>query len=524
MPATRKQIMETFALFRGQTGGLDSWLSEKAPEEVFVVLSDLELQPLTCSRLNQLLTLSHEAPMSDPFFRYYWLSAPTSHPYDVKAISRFNEMFCEQSQDSTVASLDHLYWGLYRFYVDALLFFGNIRTAFQHLRELSEEGLADYFQRKCFDSNGMTQRGNPLSPETIDKGNRYLISEMAFTSLNAPHSSESELAQTLVELYGAHTQEDINLRQLLEGANLFDLSIANQDDLLGKLDLIRENSIELYRQHMNSQITAGQLLKGAQRRGTHQTQQPRLVLTADDFLDDPIVDENDLLGKIDRVHKSFEDARKIALANTDLYLSMISDLDVYVATSMRDRADFERMADFCKLVFTDSTLEPLNLRYFDPTLSAASGHEDKGLIECLMVKRAKVLILYAGSRDSYGKDAESAMALSLGKPVIIYAEDEMRSQFFKEVHPLTRLIDFQTGVAIGAMVATSATEVIELLRRIFANRLEFELEQTQPGYLVLRESITKSTVRLQTSNELIRETFWNHYHRDIRRTLTPDVG
>jgi hypothetical protein len=57
------------------------------------------------------------------------------------------------------------------------------------------------------------------------------------------------------------------------------------------------------------------------------------------------------------------------------------------------------------------------LRYFDPTLSAAGGHEDKGLIECLMVKCAKLLVSCAGDKESYGKDAEAAMALSLGKPV-----------------------------------------------------------------------------------------------------------
>ena len=42
-------------------------------------------------------------------------------------------------------------------------------------------------------------------------------------------------------------------------------------------------------------------------------------------------------------------------------------------------------------------------------MSAARGHEDKGLIECLMVKCAKVLIYTEGEKESYGKDAEAAM-------------------------------------------------------------------------------------------------------------------
>lgn len=38
------------------------------------------------------------------------------------------------------------------------------------------------------------------------------------------------------------------------------------------------------------------------------------------------------------------------------------------------------------------------------------------------------------------------MALSLGKPVIFYCDQEQRSRFYKEVHPLSRLIEFETGV------------------------------------------------------------------------------
>ena len=50
-----------------------------------------------------------------------------------------------------------------------------------------------------------------------------------------------------------------------------------------------------------------------------------------------------------------------------------------------------------------------------------------------MVKSAKVLIYCAGERDSFGKDAEAAMALSLGKPVIFYCDEAERQRFFAEV-------------------------------------------------------------------------------------------
>ena len=193
---------------------------------------------------------------------------------------------------------------------------------------------------------------------------------------------------------------------------------------------------------------------------------------------------------------------------------MISDMDVYVATSMRSRTDFRSMADFCEGVFADSRLRDLKLRYFDPTMSAVISHEDKGLIECLMVKCARVLVYTAGDRESYGKDVEAAMALSLGKPVIFYCDSETRASFYREIHPHARLINFETGVAGGAIVTDNRNEVPELLSRIFRNKMCYELDKKADHYFILKDKLTGSTVRLQTDDTLLRETFWNYYNRE----------
>lgn len=466
----KNAILEKFQVFEGGTGGLDSWLGPQAPAEVFDVLGDLGERPLTQARLNQLLTFSHESPVSEPFFAYYWLEAP-DHPYDVRQIPGFDEGWL---QTRSIESIDQLYWGLYRFYVDALLYFGSIRMAYRRLRILPRPELVAFFDSRKYPMESMSHRGDPLPLSAIARDNRYLISEMACKSFDAASIPEGELAQVLLGLYKEHTDAG------------------------------------------GGPVTAKQLLTGAYEAGSYQDRQLQLDLSADDFRDEMITDEEALLTKLQRVARDFSFARNTALKNTELYLSMVGDLDVYVATSMRDRADFRNMADFCETVFTDPQLAGFKLRYFDPTLSAAANHEDKGLIECLMVKCAKVLVLHAGKSDSYGKDAEAAMALSLGKPVIIHADEAYRSRFFKDIHPLSRLVSFETGVAVGAMVATSTTEVVELLRRILSNDLQYELVQPRPRYLVLAEKLTGCVVRLQTSDDLIRETFWNHYHNDIR--------
>ena len=233
--------------------------------------------------------------------------------------------------------------------------------------------------------------------------------------------------------------------------------------------------------------------------------------SADEILDTEILSEDDLKEKLTPIQERFKDARNTAVFNTSLYLSSVGEMDAYVATSMRTPKDFHNIADICDKVFSARQLRKLYLRFFDPTMSAAMNHQDKGLIECLMVKCAKVLIYIAGERDSYGKDAEAAMALSLGKPVIFLCDSEERQRFYKDVHPLSRLVDFETGVAIGAIVTDNIPDVVELLERVFSNSMQYSLEKKSAGYLELRENITKSVVRLQTNDALLRETFWNYY-------------
>ncbi len=217
--------------------------------------------------------------------------------------------------------------------------------------------------------------------------------------------------------------------------------------------------------------------------------------------------------------EAFKEARTAALENTKVYLSICSDLDVYVATSMRTRQDFRDMANTCDEIFGDTRLQRYNIRYFDPTLSAAEHHEDKGIIECLMVKTAKVVLYFAQYKESLGKVSEYAMGLSLGKPVIILCPSDTRGKeifrFYRDSHPLTRLIEFGSGIVNGAMVTHNVADVVVLLERILSNTMEYDL-QRKPGtesYYLLKERLTQSTVRVVTDNKLLTETFWNNYHQ-----------
>lgn len=243
-----------------------------------------------------------------------------------------------------------------------------------------------------------------------------------------------------------------------------------------------------------------------------------LQFTTEEFADETISSREDIHEKVQTVAKRFIEARRRAVLNTRLYLSIVNELDVYVATSMRRRSDFRDMSRDTARIFGYPPLQKLRLRYFDPTISAAEGHEDKGLIECLMVKCANALIYFAGESDSFGKDAEVTMALSLGKPVIILCpateKGEQRMKFFRDIHPLSRMIQMETGIPVGAMIIDDPAIAATLLERIFTNSMEYDLVQASDGYLRLKERLTQSVVRLQTNDQMLRQSFSHYYHRD----------
>lgn len=474
----REQLLERFSLFSVPTGGIGSWLSQNTHQDVFERLGRIGEDPLPIVQLNQCLVLAHEAPVSDGFFNYYWTSTPQGHPYSVKTLPGFSDDCIVDS--NKIVSIDHLYWGLYRLYVDALLYFGNVRTAFRKLRDLSYAEIEHLFHHERFNTELIKKRGPALPMKPIAKDDRYLISEMACKSYGDGQVQQGDLLNTLISAYRAH---------------------AAAGNPRPKIKTLLSESIP----------------QNAANR------QQEFIFSADEVLEEYIDSESEIEQKLGRVVGRFAKARAYALDNTRLYLSMLSDLDIYVATSMRNRNDFRNMADTCERIFESDKLKELNLRYFDPTLSAAAGHEDKGLIECLMVRCAKMLIYCAGERESYGKDAEAAMALSLGKPVIFYCDHEQKSRFYRDVHPLGRLIEFETGVAVGAMVTDKVEDVIDIISRVFSNNMEYELSHPKPGYLRLIEKLTRSVVRVQTNDQLLTEAFWNHYHRD-RQSRHRGVG
>ena len=120
-----------------------------------------------------------------------------------------------------------------------------------------------------------------------------------------------------------------------------------------------------------------------------------------------------------KLKKEREKYIKIGIKNQLAYLSS-DNLDVYVATSMRRQHEFIFVNELINKIFTNSEIEELKVRWFDPTQAYCKDRIDKGLSEALMLKRARCTLYLAQESETLGKDSELASTLAQGKPVIAY--------------------------------------------------------------------------------------------------------
>lgn len=117
--------------------------------------------------------------------------------------------------------------------------------------------------------------------------------------------------------------------------------------------------------------------------------------------------------------KHLEQVRQVAIANQDVYLTW-DHMDIYFATSMRKRWEYEDLFDFIAATMGNESLTELNLRCFDPTQAYTNNRINKGLVEALMLRRARCTVYSVQDTDTLGKDSELAATLAQGKPVIAY--------------------------------------------------------------------------------------------------------
>jgi hypothetical protein len=171
----KEALIDKFKLFTfGSAPGLGNWLSKDIKPLMLERLQRLEKEPLTKVQFNQLLVASHEASVSDGFFKYYWSSIFQYHPFNIQSLDGWSQDWMEKGGDKHIISIEQLYCGLYRIYVDGLLFFGNVNVAFNALRSMHYDEICAFFKAKSFDTDAITIRGPSLPLKSISRDDRYL--------------------------------------------------------------------------------------------------------------------------------------------------------------------------------------------------------------------------------------------------------------------------------------------------------------------------------------------------------------
>jgi len=154
-----------------------------------------------------------------------------------------------------------------------------------------------------------------------------------------------------------------------------------------------------------------------------ETTQDKIKKTAEDMDEQLLGQWTQSMDQLLKSNRDLQTKRRLiidrAIRNLDIYLTW-DYLDVYVATSMRQPWEYQEVYSFVQETLKNKSLENLKLRYFDPTQCYTDDRLDKGFVESLILKRAKLTVYQVQESDTLGKDSELAATLAQGKPVIAY--------------------------------------------------------------------------------------------------------
>lgn len=297
------------------------------------------------------------------------------------------------------ASNADLLEGLTQFRAYAMLRFGGFRPAFDRLAGLTEDEIRNELRDYCQSPaqlvavyKSRTHGQDLIDPEEIEVQDRWLLGYISPRQLLFDFVKEEALSWRVNGERPAHSPASARYRSS-------DLDAARYHELV----------TDAYRKIRPAEVTRWRGHLGAKRR------------------------------ELEALSKRQAGVIRVAERNSAAYLAA-SHIDVYVATSMRESWEYDAMARAATDIFGDPILGELGLTMFDPTLSFYDSRYDKGLVEGLMLNRARVTIYMVQETDTLGKDSELAATLAYGRPVIAYVPRYSPGALVKEFRgsPLRR--------------------------------------------------------------------------------------
>ncbi len=310
----------------------------------------------------------------------------------------FDFFFRDDKKKSEKLTLKEIAEGVENFRKYAALAYGNIIFPYRELSKLSIEEikkrLGKIVQEPSERIRSFKSRTSRLPKiERIRKENTYFLGYLSSKSITLD-------MQTVIEIQGAC--ESFNKLKNKQRFCQYILRYVKKN--VQKSDKLKDNEKKNVIDFTEEILTI------------YFKNNPRInIKEFNKFINESLINISVLADKLAK-------AREIGRTNTNIYL-IWDYIDVYFATSMRKKWEFETLYDLISSLFKDKKLSSLKLRYFDPTQSYEKCPIDKGLIEGLMLKRAKCTIYSSQEMDTLGKDSELAITLAQGKPVIAFVPE-----------------------------------------------------------------------------------------------------
>ena len=154
-------IIKKFSQIMCEDDGICGFVSKRSSDYLKSRLCNIESMPITKVQFDQLLSLQNIKCVSDGFFRFYWLTRP-DHFYKIEDIEL-------DPNQASILSLDQLFWGFNRLFIDCLYVFGNIQKGFEELADKSYDDLLMVFEKYKVNTEQIKSRGNTLKFNIIKK-------------------------------------------------------------------------------------------------------------------------------------------------------------------------------------------------------------------------------------------------------------------------------------------------------------------------------------------------------------------
>jgi transcriptional regulator with XRE-family HTH domain len=422
-------------------------LSELIGKPVSIGSLDAISQNLAIEAISQLLSRGMSSEQAHAHFN----SILTF--YGEKSVSR--QFFDRFLTSGAFTGIDAFKRRVEDFQKIAIRIYGSFRQAFKTLRSASdiekelsalrETEEVQFTQRRAFSSI------QKISPDRLDD-----LGYISAERVRKESRERNELSEKLTELATA-------------------LRASNKEALANLTKPKRRNRVQALLRKFDSKLEISDPLFGTM--DLFETMDPSVI----EKEAKRVAPEDQDLARI-------EGTQQVGLRNLAAYLTEPY-MDVYIATSMRERADFISVNNFVEALFSDAEISHLHLRYFNPTQSWIADRVAKGLVEALMLKRARLTVYMAQKGDTFGKDSEASVALGQGKPVIVY---------------VPRLFDRETGIDSDALMSMTSDEITQL-----RTSLELEEEEGIDRQAEVKQILTKQLKALSPADfARLIDTHW----------------